>query len=273
MSNLKYGVELEMNVPHGSYSRYGGGYAGTFAVPDGWSFRRDGSLSANSGMNAVELVSPILEGSSGMRQVREVCRGLAAGGAKVNATCGLHVHIDAKNFTKSMVESLKEMARVHEFALYGLSGTKIERRMISSHGRSYCKPSQYWRNASYNGDRYRSLNVSNWEYAQRSQGQPKNTVEFRCFAGTVDTEEVVAAILMARGLTGGMYNAYNAEKEEMLPDGNESRDKLPIVSMRRVIDTYFYRGSAVFSGINLDIDTKAKMLSQAAKAERKLITL
>lgn len=56
----------------------------------------DGSL---CGDNTAEIVSPILKGSEGKKSLKTVCKALEEIGAKVNKSCGLHIHLDAKNMT------------------------------------------------------------------------------------------------------------------------------------------------------------------------------
>lgn len=51
------------------------------------------------GSNANEIVSPILKGKNGLKSLKIVCDSLEALGAKVNKSCGLHIHLDAKNMT------------------------------------------------------------------------------------------------------------------------------------------------------------------------------
>lgn len=46
-----------------------------------------------------EIVSPILKGESGLESLKKICDALEAIDAKVNKSCGLHIHLDAKNFT------------------------------------------------------------------------------------------------------------------------------------------------------------------------------
>lgn len=56
----------------------------------------DGSL---VGEHSAEIVSPILKGNDGKNSLKAVCNALEAIGAKVNKSCGLHIHLDAKNMT------------------------------------------------------------------------------------------------------------------------------------------------------------------------------
>lgn len=102
--NKQFGVELEcynvgrdllrrkltaagINCNEGNRSANNRGY---------WKITSDGSI---RGTNGFELVSPILEGESGLNELMKVCKVLNQCGAKVNQSCGTHVHINARNFT------------------------------------------------------------------------------------------------------------------------------------------------------------------------------
>jgi len=62
---------------------------------DHWKLVTDSSLSGN---NTFELVSPILHGEQGLEELEKVCWVLDLCNAKVNDSCGLHVHMDAAEF-------------------------------------------------------------------------------------------------------------------------------------------------------------------------------
>ena len=60
-----------------------------------WVVKEDGSLSHLG----CELVSPILSGEDGLRDVGKALDALAESGATVDRSCGLHVHVDAGGLT------------------------------------------------------------------------------------------------------------------------------------------------------------------------------
>ena len=70
---------------------------------DHWKLVTDSSLSGN---NTFELVSPILHGDQGLEELEKVCWVLDLCNAKVNDTCGLHVHMDAAEFDLSTWKNL-----------------------------------------------------------------------------------------------------------------------------------------------------------------------
>jgi predicted RNA-binding Zn-ribbon protein involved in translation (DUF1610 family) len=61
-------------------------------VRGGWKIVPDGSISGG-----FELVSPPLSGDAGFREVELACEALEAAGARINRSCGLHVHHDAND--------------------------------------------------------------------------------------------------------------------------------------------------------------------------------
>ncbi|MEY8587937.1 amidoligase family protein [Phocaeicola sartorii] len=68
-----------------------------------WKLVTDASLSGN---NTFELVSPILEGESGLRELEKVCWVLDLCDVKVNDSCGLHIHMEAADFTMTTWQNL-----------------------------------------------------------------------------------------------------------------------------------------------------------------------
>lgn len=60
-----------------------------------WKIVRDGSV---HGTNPFELVSPILKGEEGLNELKKVCDVLETLEAKINKTCGLHIHFNARQF-------------------------------------------------------------------------------------------------------------------------------------------------------------------------------
>lgn len=58
-----------------------------------WLAKWDGSV----GASGCEVVSPVLSGEAGIEAIEKVCRALVAAGATVNQSCGLHVHVGARD--------------------------------------------------------------------------------------------------------------------------------------------------------------------------------
>lgn len=99
--NREFGVEIEaMGVNRNQLARLLN-EAGITAQVQGynhvtgrtWKIVTDASL---TGSETFELVSPILKGEQGLEELKKVCEVLERAGAKVNKSCGLHVHFNAR---------------------------------------------------------------------------------------------------------------------------------------------------------------------------------
>src|SRR5947209_4242565 len=93
-NDLTFGVELEVTLPVGTcpVGQYHFGVQ-VPQLPPGWKAERDGSIRPEAGYMAAEIVSPVLKGADGLRQLKAVCDWLQSVGAKVNRSTGLHVHV------------------------------------------------------------------------------------------------------------------------------------------------------------------------------------
>jgi len=172
-----------------------------------WKIVTDASVSAigTGSYNGNEIVSPILSGKEGLDAVTLVVKTLVAAGARVGASCGLHVHHDANDLTAD------EVARVVE--LYNLNQTHVDAlvsrsRRNSRWARAY---STYEidtvKNAASQGtdalkargfNRYRTVNLD----AYRKYG----TLEFRQHQGTLNAKKIVAWIRFGQSMIEAARN-------------------------------------------------------------------
>lgn len=167
---------------------------------EGWKITDDGSI---TGDYSVELVSPILSGPAGLLEVAKVVKLMADAGAKVNKSCGFHVHVDAQDLSSKTLFNVYRRYALHE--------TQIDTFMQASrrgNSNTYCKspasflsrlnegtpdmsPSQvaelmeehYVHGYGYVGGRYNKVNLC----AYLRHG----TIEFRHHGGTMNVDKVV----------------------------------------------------------------------------------
>jgi len=153
---ITFGIEIECFVPvrwaeqiglqRGNY--HAGRMLPSSIFPYGWNCQADGSLSINDyTMMAVEIVSPVLRGIEGLRQVAKVAEVLTNAGAKVNSTCGVHVHVGAQSILGDSISSSNKVAEWvrrllnltsgQETALFAIGGNP--ERMHSRYCRSPSK--------------------------------------------------------------------------------------------------------------------------------------
>ena len=200
-NEMTFGVEIETLSPKSLYEtdslRIGSHYIGIQVpyLPEGWKASDDSSLSPSPDEDRCEIVSPILRGAEGLAAVKQVCDTLRAKGHRVNHSCGVHVHIGWNPRERSGQELSRLVCAVGyaEPALYAMTGTKAREqggwaRSVKRHGNERVASAQSL------GMRYHILNLSNLASGS------KDTVEFRCFSGTVEGLKVCAWVQVCLGL-------------------------------------------------------------------------
>lgn len=109
VSNRGFGIELEMHGATAQRVARELTAAGVPTVAEGynhttrshWKVVTDSSIRDGAGRTTpygLELVSPILQGEDGLRQVRTVCEVVTRLGLKVNESTGFHVHDGVSDF-------------------------------------------------------------------------------------------------------------------------------------------------------------------------------
>lgn len=153
-----------------------------------WKIVTDSSIRGNKGF---ELVSPILQGEVGITEMKKVCEILQQCGAKVNSSCGTHVHIDAHSINlgswkriyinyarlEKVIDDFMPKSRKGNNNYYtkGFSTiTNFEEKI--SNAISLVEIDNFF------GSRYFKINPKS--YARH------NTIEFRQHSGTVEFEKI-----------------------------------------------------------------------------------
>jgi hypothetical protein len=216
LNSLTFGVEIECYVNSALFRQRGwsvGGYhRGTRISGFNFEAQHDGSLSnpPTPSHMGVEFVSGILRGAAGLAEIARMCEALAQMDARVNDTCGLHVHVYwADSNTAEQMSKLVASVANHELGLFAVTGT---RRRLTSH---YARPiAPDYRaldtmttmrelvQCSAAGNRYHTLNLAHIVTRQGgySYGSAAPTVEFRVFAGTVSALKINAYVMLCVGL-------------------------------------------------------------------------
>lgn len=139
-----FGVEIEFTAPVShdvvaaliskglqAAATYYSGRVGAGA----WKVAPDTSIRANQrGHSGCEIVSPILQGDLGLRQLELALEAINELGAVVNRTCGIHVHWGADGMS---VDSMRNLAK-----MYAKYETEVDKLMAPSRRASnnvYCK--------------------------------------------------------------------------------------------------------------------------------------
>lgn len=123
---LQFGIEIEISDIQGSRSQVAEAIRAA-GVParaisgvehydyNTWKIEYDGSL--NDCPNGMEIVSPVLKGVEGLRELELVLEVLNELGAKVNVKCGVHVHHYANDLTLNQLKNVYRLYAKHEQAI------------------------------------------------------------------------------------------------------------------------------------------------------------
>lgn len=163
-----------------------------------WKIVTDSSVIGNG--SGLELVSPPMRGEDGRRQIEAACRALAAAGARVNKTCGLHVHHDASDLDVRRLKGLVRLYQRSEAVLDTLHPKSRQNNLYCrttlsidlEWGRDEAGPEEFVRMVDNVCSRYLKLNLA----AYRRHG----TVEFRQHAGTTNATEIWHWVVLTQAM-------------------------------------------------------------------------
>ncbi|OZI08222.1 amidoligase enzyme [Siphonobacter sp. BAB-5385] len=216
--NRKFGIEIEAHgvnpVQLAAALRNAGiecrteGYNHT--TRNHWKTVSDGSV---QGTDTFELVSPILEGLEGLEQVKTVCRVLSQLRAKVNKTCGLHIHFDAEGFGieqmkntlinyahyEGIIDSFMPLSRREDSNRYCQSVITLAGRVGQA--------STIRELINLQHTRFQKINLQAYLRHQ--------TIEFRQHSGTVEFEKISNWILFLHNLV-----EYSKKKQVTRAEAN-----------------------------------------------------
>ncbi len=232
IENITFGVEIECyNVEREEIAQRLR-EAGVACFVEGYNHRdhrdhfkvvTDASL---TGGNTAEVVSPILKGKKGMQTLEKVCKVLNEINAKVNKSCGLHVHFGLDKIDFKTYQNI--------FINYARIESVIDSFMPQSRRENgYCKGFRSFGNNIYEmlscanskdeiaeifmNDRYYKVNPIAY--------QRHNTIEFRQHSGTTDFEKMSNWIEFLKAL-------IEFSKKNRLASAS-SIDELPFIGTER----------------------------------------
>lgn len=161
-----------------------------------WKLVTDSSLSGN---NTFELVSPVLEGQNGLKELKKVCWVLDACGVKVNASCGLHIHFDAANFS---LQTWKNIAISYKHIESVIDKFMPESRRNNNYCRSLGNITEQKINNAQSIENLQQVAFENTRYFKvnpQSYSRHK-TIEFRQHAGSINYDKISNWVLFLNGL-------------------------------------------------------------------------
>ena len=235
IQSQNFGVEIEMTgVSRGAAAsvianyfgvggiHFAGGTYQTYEAKDSkgrvWKCMRDGSITPRRRRGGAiveaddtyrcEVVTPILQYED-IPDLQAIVRALVKKGAMANASCGIHVHVDAANHNRQSLKNLIGIMYSKEDILFKALQVnesrasrwcqkvrepmlKQARRLSSDETRDLTQLENIWYEGDngsadhYNWTRYYALNLHSVFY--------RGTVEWRCFNSTLHAGKVAAYV-------------------------------------------------------------------------------
>lgn len=245
MRNQRFGMEIEMTgITRAKAAQVIAGYFNTTATHVGgvydaysvrssdgrlWKFVSDASIRCETGrgitsskLYSVEFVTPICNYSD-IETVQEIVRQLRHAGAKVNDSCGIHVHVDASPHNVKTLRNIVNIMASKEDLLYKALDVQVHREY-------YCKKADtrfldemnfkrpksmdelegIWYNGiggrwkHYDDTRYHGLNL----HSVFSKG----TIEFRLFNSTLHAGKVKTYIQLCLAISNQALHQKGASR-------------------------------------------------------------
>ncbi len=249
MKNLKYGIEIEFtgitreaaaeivaDFFHTEFF-YEGGPLKERLIGDEegriWKVVCDASILAYAEEEQCELVTPVLQYQD-LQILQKLVIAIAASGGRINRSCGLHIHVDGRNFTPQAVVNLVALIGSREKLLYKALGIPKDRMryckrinddlvwMIRKrHPRNMEELKQLWylespyeeADGKYHSTRYHGLNLHSLFY--------RGSVEFRLFNSTLDPDEVTAYLQFTLALCSRAIDCKKAVVKKTRTDNEK----------------------------------------------------
>lgn len=213
LNDKKYGIEIEFTFPNPAarnhslqnamenianrlrkkglkvvtVNRYYSGYHEKNNDMTNWCLSHDGSIEARFGESAAELISPPLKGEKGLKQIQIVLTVLNKIKAKINNSCGLHVHHGIESSFN--LRNLTSLFIKHQDTFYDI--IKNDRKIRTG----YCKPIQYHDVINCNCNKW---NCQKRYYALNYHSARNGHIEFRLHHGTLKFVDIKNWIILTQ---------------------------------------------------------------------------
>ena len=199
-----------------------GGTYDTYTVEDDtgrkWKVVSDASIQCQSRgertasrLYAVEVVSPICKYED-IETIQELVRELRRGGAKVNDSCGIHIHVDASRHDPKTLRNIVNIMASKEDLLYKALRVQIDReyycqkadlRFLEDVNLKRPKSMSEFETLWYNGSSRRGIHYDSTRYHALNLHSvfSKGTIEFRMFNSTLHAGEVKSYIQLCLAIS------------------------------------------------------------------------
>lgn len=206
----------------GTTATHVGGTYDTYTVEDDtgrkWKVVSDASIQCQSRgertasrLYAVEVVSPICKYED-IETIQQLVRELRRGGAKVNDSCGIHIHVDASRHDPKTLRNIVNIMASKEDLLYKALRVQIDReyycqkadlRFLEDVNLKRPKSMSEFETLWYNGSSRRGVHYDSTRYHALNLHSvfSKGTIEFRMFNSTLHAGEVKSYIQLCLAIS------------------------------------------------------------------------
>lgn len=234
MRSQNFGIEIEMTgltrcaaakiiAGHfGSEAVHVGGVYDSYTIRDNqnrqWKIVSDASIHCRNRRNesasrdySVEFVSPICQYED-IETIQALVRKLRSGGAKVNASCGIHVHVDASSHTPKTLRNIVNIMASKEELLYKALQVDVARERYCKKAdtrfldelnhrkpKSMNEVERLWYNGS--GGRYEHYDDTRYHALNLHSVFSKGTIEFRLFNSTLHAGKIKSYIQLCLAIS------------------------------------------------------------------------
>lgn len=257
-ATITFGVEIETIIPVTSGVIVGGYHNGTKVsaaraltgeiviaptVNGGaWKAERDRSIQVIPGYVACEFVSPILSGVDGVANLVAMVAFIKSIGGKVNSSCGCHITVGTESIigagdTKSKANFYKKLATIANHNSWAIYAQTAPGRHVNHYSAAFSP-----RVAELMDTVVTSTNILEIMNAASNCGRgmvnfkkafnPIALVEFRAFAGTLNTSRILHHLATVLGLcrraaTVGVLGSFKrSAKHSNIPNAVEAVERM-----------------------------------------------
>jgi hypothetical protein len=229
----KFGVEIEAVNCDRRIIGAALNHAGISATVEGynhqtrnhWKVVTDASVA-----NGFEVVSPILEGDVGLDDLVAVAKVIEQCGATVNKSCGLHVHVDARDMTLPQMKRICKMWVKYEGCFDSIQPASrrnnhycdgIAKKFVSFEQAfksiEKCETVRELRQVMNSDGRFGNGYTSRYHKLNLESLVRHGTIEFRQHAGTVDATKIANWVKL---VTSFVECAVSAKSIKITGTGN-----------------------------------------------------
>jgi len=197
IKKIRFAVEIEVEFPHSKDSQK---LIDRHRVLEGWEIDYDGSLE-NGAEYRPKNGNHLYWNEESLTQLKEILALIKVHRGKVMKTCGLHIHVNCRNFTDiQILEIVKEFIHKQKYIIkrFGVHPDRLEdtckmlprenlNKLTEKQIHNFRKQKEMWSYEGYNGlldEKYQACNISHLREGDYG------TIEFRLFDATLSYKKL-----------------------------------------------------------------------------------